>query len=747
MKKQKKTYPPKKEEQTIFKKNIQHKWSEYQKNIFKNIARGVGHTIVIARAGSSKTSTLVEGAKYIPKGKKSLFVAFNKNIQEELKSRLPSYVECMTLHSLGLRGIKLKFPNVEVNYYKCQNMIETFIENKKENYELIDAIKKTVSLCKANLADTPRLIEEIIVKYDIDLDNTPLAEFIQHVSKTLRLCKEFTKEVDFDDMIWFPIIYRINVGKYDYVFADETQDLNKCQVELALSSCKIDGRVIVLMDPFQCVSENTKLETINGYKAIKDINIGDKVSSYENGNIVLNKVLNKTKSDWDFGIKIITETGKELMMSPNHKIWAESSVIDSKQNSLAEDFLFKQNENKLLLKISSNSLQGTCVDLEFFDIKIKQILEKSFQISSYKRSDNISHYGIKCFYKRYADAIKFSNDLQAIFNTSVVDIISFDKDSEFKLLSANSLVKGMTVLINNKGNISPEKIKKITIEKSEFFDISVENCANFFGNDILSHNCIYSWRGADSSVYDNLKNRLKPIELSLPICYRCPKKVVALCKNYVEDIIPFEQSKEGEISHVNINDLIKMAKPGDYVISRFNAPLIKNCMKFLKNKIPANILGRDIGENLSNMLKKSKKKDIKTFLEWLKKWESEEKENLLIKYPKASTENISDKAECLRTLCEDSATLEDVKKNISKLFQENEESKIVLFSSIHKIKGKETNNVFVLTDTLSETSQEEKNLCYVAFSRSKSKLFLVAKNLENEFLGARTWNFSEDNLQ
>ena len=492
--KNKKTYPKKTFEQTIFKKQEKKNWSEYQKNIFRNIAKDTGHTLVIARAGSAKTTTLVEGAKYIPKGKKSLFVAFNKSIQEELKAKLPSYVECLTLHSLGLRGIKAKFQNVEINNYKCQNMIEKFIENNKENYPLIDSIKKTVSLCKANLADTPKLIEDIIDKYDIDLEDTPLETFIHYVSKTLRSCKEFTKEVDFDDMIWFPLIFRINVGKYDFVGIDECQDLNRAQIELALSACKIDGRVLALMDNFQA---------------------------------------------------------------------------------------------------------------------------------------------------------------------------------------------------------------------------------------------IYSWRGADSLVYDNLKNRLEPKEYKLPICYRCPKKVVTLCKNYVEDIIHFEESKDGEIIDLPLNDMIKKASKGDYIISRFNAPLIKNCMNFLKNRIPANILGRDIGENLSNMLKKSKKKDIKTFLEWLKKWEKDEKENLLLKYPNASTDNIADKAECLRILCEDSFSLDDVKSNINKLFQENEESKIVLFSSIHKIKGKETNNVFVLTDTLSESSQEEKNLCYVAFSRAKSKLYLVKKSSDS----------------
>lgn len=322
-----------------------------------------------------------------------------------------------------------------------------------------------------------------------------MKDFVQYVVKTLRLNKENTNEVDFDDMCWLPIIYRINVGKYDFVMIDESQDMSKVQIELALSAVKPDGRIIAVMDPYQA---------------------------------------------------------------------------------------------------------------------------------------------------------------------------------------------------------------------------------------------IYRFRGADHRVYENLKTRLNPKELPLPICYRCPQAVIKLAQTLVPDIQAYENSPEGEIIDLNLLDLIKTAKAGDYVISRYNAPLIKNCMKFLKNSIPANILGRDIGDNLENLLKKSKKKTVKAFLEWLKKWEITEKENLLAKYGKASTENISDKAECLRILSEDAEEISDIKKNIDTLFQENDESKIVLFSSIHKIKGKETNNVFVLADTLSQGVQEERNLCYVAWTRSKKKLYLVRKVIEQE---------------
>jgi DNA helicase II / ATP-dependent DNA helicase PcrA len=483
-------FPPKKPEVFTFKAQPKRDWSDYQKEIFRDISKGTGHTVVIARAGSAKTSSLVEGSKYIPKGKKSLFCAFNKHIQEELKLRLGSYIECLTLHSLGFRGIKQRFGNVELDNDKCWNIVEEIVGN---NFDLIDNICQTVDFCKSNLVDTPSQIEELICQYDIDLCETPPETFIKHVCQALRLCKEKTNIIDFNDMIYFPFVYRINVGKYDYVFIDEAQDLSKAQIELALSASKIDGRIIAVLDPRQA---------------------------------------------------------------------------------------------------------------------------------------------------------------------------------------------------------------------------------------------IYSWRGADTKVLENFKSRFSPKELTLPICYRCPKSVVALAQTIVPDIMPYEKSPEGEIIEIDIENLQKYAKPGSYVLSRTNAPLIKHCMRFLKNSIPANILGRDIGNGLLYLIKKSKKKKVSDLLKWVVEWEKQEKENLLIKYPKANTDFITDKAECINMLCEDAASLEEVKENIANLFKDNDEKSIVLFSSIHKIKGKEADIVFVLADTLRASNEEELNIKYVAFTRAKSKLYLARKAIK-----------------
>jgi superfamily I DNA/RNA helicase len=479
-------FPPKKQEQYIFKPAPKHDWSEYQKAVFRDIAKGEGHTLVIARAGSAKTSSLVEGARYVPKGKKALFCAFNKAIQEELRARLPSYIECLTLHSLGFRGIKLRFGNVEVDNDKCWKIVEELAG--KDDYDLIANLCRTVHFCKHYLVDTPSKIDELIAENGIDLCDVEIGQFIRYVIQALRLCKERTTSVDFDDMVYLPFVYRINVGKFHYVFVDEAQDMSKAMIELALSAVAADGRVIAVGDPQQA---------------------------------------------------------------------------------------------------------------------------------------------------------------------------------------------------------------------------------------------IYSFMGADSHVFDNLRERLHPKELTLPICYRCPKKIVALAQTLVPDILPHDGSPEGEIIDVGVQDLLKLAKKGSCVLSRLNAPLIKLCMLFLKNNTPANIMGRDIGNGLQYLIKKSKKKTIKELLQWLVKWEEQEKENLRIKYPKASGEFISDRAECIRMLCEGASTIQEVKSNLDQLFQENERSKIVLFSSIHRYKGSEAHHVFVLMDTLRSSNEEELNLQYISFTRSKSVLYRV----------------------
>lgn len=247
-------FPPKQPVQYSFKNPPKRNWSSYQKAIFKDVATGNGHTVVIARAGSGKTSTIVEGFKYVPRGKKCLMVAFNKAIAEELKQRAPSYIDTLTLHSLGFRAIKQSFgANVILENDKSHMLISTLIGSSREMWEVNQSIAKCVSLCKGFLVDTPAKIGDLIDKFGIEIFDYSREKFIELVIKTLGLCKAKKNVVDFDDMIWFPFVYRLNVGKFDVVFVDEAQDLNQAQIAMVLSACKIDGRIIAVGDPAQSI--------------------------------------------------------------------------------------------------------------------------------------------------------------------------------------------------------------------------------------------------------------------------------------------------------------------------------------------------------------------------------------------------------------------------------------------------------------------------------------------------------------
>lgn len=485
-------FPPKKPDNShLIKANPKRDWSKYQKDIFKDINGGKDHTVVIARAGSGKTSTIVEGFKYLPRGKKTLMVAFNKSIADELKQRAPSYVDVMTLHSLGFRAIKQSFGNVVLENDKARTLTGTVIGDDYELWELNQSICKCVSLCKGFLVDAPARIEDLIDKFGIEVFDLTREQFIKHVIKVLGLCKATKMVVDFDDMIWFPFVYRLNVGKFDVVFVDEAQDLNAAQMAMVLSANKPDGRIIAVGDPAQS---------------------------------------------------------------------------------------------------------------------------------------------------------------------------------------------------------------------------------------------IYQFRGADSEAIPNFIEKLKAKTLPLSVTYRCPKKIVKVAQEVVPDIECPDTADNGIVEDISTTELLKKVKPGDFILSRTNAPLIKYCMALLRSGVPANIQGRDVGANLQYFIKKSKAKTINSFIEYVNEWKEQEIKRLM-KEKKDTTATI-DKAECLLNLCEGNLTIKDLKETIEKLFDDVDDNNKVILSTTHKAKGLERDRVFVLANTYRYgpgVTGEEANLWYVAVTRAKKELYLVRK--------------------
>ncbi len=244
---------------------------------------------------------------------------------------------------------------------------------------------------------------------------------------------------------------------------------------------------------------------------------------------------------------------------------------------------------------------------------------------------------------------------------------------------------------------------------------------------------IYAFRGADAGSIDRLKTELDAAELGLTITYRCPRSVVALAAVLVPDYQAAPSAPEGSISAVTPEKLIEAAMPGDFILSRKNAPLAKICLKLLRCGKRARIEGRDIGSGLVALVKRLHAKNMLDFEAKLTNWEEREIARAKASKKKSAQtriEFVEDQTETLRGISDGLTSPEELAARITSLFEaaDGAAGGFVICSSVHRAKGLEADRVFVLAKTLypgGRKNIEEANIHYVAVTRAKSSLVWV----------------------
>ena len=85
------------------------------------------------------------------------------------------------------------------------------------------------------------------------IGDTTLEEIIEWSIKLLKVSNTRTNSIDFDDMIYLPLLLNLKIPLYDNVLLDEAQDINATRRELAFRSVKPLGRIIAVGDPNQAI--------------------------------------------------------------------------------------------------------------------------------------------------------------------------------------------------------------------------------------------------------------------------------------------------------------------------------------------------------------------------------------------------------------------------------------------------------------------------------------------------------------
>ncbi|TPX61651.1 hypothetical protein PhCBS80983_g00961 [Powellomyces hirtus] len=301
--------------------------SEEQSAILQEVAHGHSNILVVdAKAGSGKTTTLIQCLRHIPKNPTSVaMVAYNRVNADLIKlqayriAQEPDmrhlHVRAHTFHSYGMNAWKtyLKIDNDSHPFHivpeKTWNMLQSMLTRDEiilygkevvqlvsmaklhciaPNHESIvkgrnirpDTVAEWVSLAETYgikegkgadfkiLIDTSRRCLEKSLRWAgalqgskdrlaavaamSDEEPQPLDEIGQKQLSMARAAVERGEFVlDFDDLLYLPIIHNAPFEKFDYVFVDEAQDMSAARATIVEKVLKPGGRLLLFGDKRQ----------------------------------------------------------------------------------------------------------------------------------------------------------------------------------------------------------------------------------------------------------------------------------------------------------------------------------------------------------------------------------------------------------------------------------------------------------------------------------------------------------------
>lgn len=203
-------------------------WTPQQTAVFNWFEQGKGAMVVSARAGTGKTSTLLEALNYAPERRAGsvLLCAFNKRIQEELQSRAPRGVEVKTLHALGFAAVRNNWGRVRPDEKRGRAIVEEVVGRFAPTV-VKNSIAKMASLGKLTLTTEAIGLQRLADAFDLgpseslEEDGWTLGRFADLALEAMTAAGRQSDVIDFDDMLWVPAKRKLRPSQFDLVVVDE----------------------------------------------------------------------------------------------------------------------------------------------------------------------------------------------------------------------------------------------------------------------------------------------------------------------------------------------------------------------------------------------------------------------------------------------------------------------------------------------------------------------------------------------
>lgn len=295
-----------------------------------------------------------------------------------------------------------------------------------------------------------------------------------------------------------------------------------------------------------------------------------------------------------------------------------------------------------------------------------------------------------------------------------------------------------------------DEAQDITVAYEKLIDKSKKRgCRIIAVGDIKQR--INEWCGASRSAFEKLENMPNTTQFTLSTSFRCPKKIVQLVREKFSDIDikATDNAIDGEVNY-DVN--FAYVKCGGMVLSRQMAPLLDYFLKCSRTNKACYLKGwEDYKEFLYNATLGIESNIIDTklitsnglFPTLYKKLfatvDSLIANNGLSEEEAYKNDSVTlqiNQINCLAVLSEGLRTVEELQNKIKMIYSGTPTEECVIFSTVHKAKGLEADDVYILLPSsmpspLSRLEWEEEaedNLIYVAWTRAKKTLNFIHEN-------------------
>ena len=239
-----------------------------QEQIVLEASKG-SNLAISAFAGAAKTTTCTLIADKLQR--KSLYIAFNKSIAEEAKTKFPSWVECRTLHSLAYATIIAP----EKMYKKVSGFFDTkqFVELYGEQLDYLtedkqlETIFKVLDIIKAFCQSDSLALGEFTYAF-LEHDRASYDYYLPLVLQAWAAVTTKTSTVNMTHDVYLKM-YQLsnpNLEDYEVIYLDEAQDSNPVTLDIFYN--QTNSQLIMVGDSYQSIYEWRG--AVNAFDSIPD---------------------------------------------------------------------------------------------------------------------------------------------------------------------------------------------------------------------------------------------------------------------------------------------------------------------------------------------------------------------------------------------------------------------------------------------------------------------------------------------